>query len=324
VPEVLRAIVRQYVETIRDVWKGQTGRAHADAVAAAEAARREVQLAEAKQQEFLDQFLADQQKASRPIPAPTTTPAQPAQGRVENPEWSRLNQQRAWLQRRRMEMLVDRTSAHPEVQELEHKLAVVQRELSGVTQWPATDTAGVSSGAGAAERLPANLPVTVGETQIDPQRVAREHAEARRHIDSLKWEAEQARNRCEQLAAAERTAWLAHVTNPEVDVAFSLPVEATARDLTADHILSTSLLAGMAMMVGVGMFAAGAAMEPTLDSAKQVCGVLGAPVVATVTLPGLRPATSSRYRRLLRTASCLGGVVLIAGCLGLLYRTIAG
>lgn len=151
-----------------------------------------------------------------------------------------------------------------------------------------------------------------------------EQPEMRRQLEQLDRKADQARSRYEELAAAERAAWSVHLREPAVELTYLPAVEGGSRSLTADHAMSTSLLAGLAMMVGVGMFAGGAAMEPTLRSTDQIQSLLRVPVVATVTLPGLKPVGSGWPRVWLRLATCVGGAVLIAGCVGLLYRAMAG
>ncbi len=305
-------------------WKQQTEMAHAAAMAEAERARLAWQLAEAERQEFVDRFLREHEPAARPAapdPAQQRQPARPAPpDPVENPEWLRLAERRASLERRRAESLVHRTPAHPEVQEMEHDLAEVQRAMAGVPRWTAPE-----AGVGPASEEPAPpAPAASPGVEVEAERLASERAAARRQVEQLGRKADQARSRYEELALAERAAWLAHVREPEIEVPDLLATEGVSSDVNSDHALSASLLAGLAMMVGVGMFAAGAAMEPALRSAEQVRSLVGVPVIAQVTLPGLKPAGSGWPRVWLRLASCLGGLVLMAGCVGLLYRAVAG
>lgn len=322
--ELMRAVVQQYVETFRREWKRHTEKVHAGASAAANEARRRWQLTEAERQAFVDGFLQEDEKQAAqvaPVQTPEASSVPPAvPTRVENPEWSRLSRQQAWLERRRADLLLERMPAHPEVQGVEQELAELQQALSSTAQWIDPEESGAQP-----ENRPAESPATPApEAETDPEQVARQQSAARREIDRLGREAGLARSRYEQLAAVERAAWADHIREPEVDVSYIPPVEVASGGSTLQHLLSTSLLAGMIMMVGVGMFAAGAGMEPTLVTADQVSALLEAPVVATVTLPGLKPANSARHRVWLRLASCLGGATLIAACLGLLYRAIAG
>ncbi|MDY0168444.1 MAG: hypothetical protein RBS80_17985 [Thermoguttaceae bacterium] len=368
---LLLAVAGEYAETFRREWRRRTEKAHTGAAMAAEEARREWQHAETQRQEFIDQLLREQERKANdhsPVHSPPMQVSPPVPAfQVENPEWSRLRQRLAWLQRRHAELLVDRTPAHPEVQALDDELVEAQQALSGVPQWIAPATEETSFGPQPATQFAARSPVPVSESETDsalpfsgangtslesrlqPERedrqkaelqlgqpaprneraidsgqAVRQHAEVRRQIDRLAREAERAHARYEELAAAERGAWSDHVREPKMDIVFSPTVEVTPADVELRHLLSTSLLAGIAMMVGVGMFATGAGMERTLGSVDQVSPNLGVPVVATVTLPGLKPAASGRHRGWLRLASCAGGTVLIAGCLGLLYQAIAG
>lgn len=321
--ELVRAVAQQYVETLRREWNRHTETVHAGAATAAEEARRRWELAEGEQQAFVEWFLQSQEQEVRqaaPAKTPLPLPVTPAPTtRVENPDWSRLDQRRIRLERRRAELLAERTPAHPEVQALKHELAETHQALSGMARWLDPPPAQTQPESRPAESLPTPTP----ESGIAPEQAGRKHADARREIDRLGREAALARSRYEQLARVERAAWADHLREPEVEVSFAPPVE-VAPDPSLEHLLSTSLLAGMAMMVGVGMFAAGAGMEPTLVSAEQASALLDVPVVATVTLPGLKTTGAGRHRGWLRISSCLGGAVLIAGCLGLLWRAITG
>lgn len=314
------------VESLRREWKRQTEQTHADAVAAADEARLQWRLAVAERQEFLDRFLQEQEQELRPAtPTPALSPAPPVPpASVENPEWSRLNQRLAWLEQRHAELLTERTVEHPEVQELTYEVGEVQRALQGVPQRIRSEGEAALPVSEPSEQYVASLPSFTPEPTPQAEQVARQHAEARRQMDRLGLCVEEAHDRYEQLAAAERVVWADHVRGPDLDPVPSLPVHAASVDTVTENSLSTALLAGMAMMVGVGIFAAGAGMEPGLNSIEQISSSLGAPVVATVTLPGLRPAVPGRYRSWLRLVSCLGGAILMVGCLGLVYQSIMG
>ncbi len=320
--ELLEAVARQYVDTFRREWQQQTETAHAQAATAAEQARLAWQLAEAERREFVARLLREQQHeapATPPRPGdsqPSAEPAPPTQ--AENPEWSHLAEQRARLERRRADLLFHRTPEHPEVQQIDYDLAELQRTLASTPRWIGREA---SREAGDAATKGATHP-SDGQRQAEPPMP--EQPEMRRQLEQLDRKADQARSRYEELAAAERAAWSVHLREPAVELTYLPAVEGGSRSLTADHAMSTSLLAGLAMMVGVGMFAGGAAMEPTLRSTDQIQSLLRVPVVATVTLPGLKPVGSGWPRVWLRLATCVGGAVLIAGCVGLLYRAMAG
>lgn len=319
---------RYDMEAFRREQRRQTEAAHASAVAAAEEARIQWQRAEAERRDFVDRFLQDQETEalhaaqSQTLPSPHKQPAPAA--RVENPEWVELSGERDRLERRLAELLVDRTPAHPEVQGLTQELTEVRQVLSGVARWIGPE----------AGRGPLKLPLAEWEAPhaetnvakpVDLERFAREHAEAREQLDRLSRKVEAARIRHEQAAAAERAAWADHVRGPEIDMTISPPAEVISADAGPGRLLSISLFAGLAMMVGVGMVATGAAMEPALDSATQVSTVTGVPVIAAVTIPGLKPLSGlGRHRAWLRLASCLGGAALIAGCVGLWYWAVTG
>ena len=141
-------------------------------------------------------------------------------------------------------------------------------------------------------------------------------AEARMPAEQFSRDTDRGESRHEQFIVGEGGVR----SGPGTGTALLPPLETVSPSAPGGHVLSSSLLAGLAMMVGVGMFAAGAAMEPTLTTVDQVRRSVGVPVVATVTLPGLMPARSGRHRRWLRLAFCFGGAVLTAGCLAMVFQ----
>ncbi len=158
---------------------------------------------------------------------------------------------------------------------------------------------------------------------------AHEHAKLRSQLSEacklgvqFRREAHQPQGRHKRFAVGEGEGRSEQQQGPGTETAFSPPLETLSPGDAGGQLLSTSLLAGLAMMVGVGMFAAGAAMESTLTTVDQVPRVLGVPVAATVTLPGLKPTRSGRHRGWLRLAFCFGGAVLMAGCLALVFQLL--
>ena len=304
---------------------------YAEAAAAAEQARHQWQQAEAAKQRYVDRHLQQQiaehqQRSSASTSEVSTVPpdavaiAPPHPSRVQNPEWTRLNESLRRLNQRRAHLLLERTPAHPEVLEVSDELAEIERAMADVPRWlSATPPEGTPE-----VRPPVTPSPKTADTALVAERAAERHAQFRMELTRLNRYAEESRQRYEQLAARERDAWAVWLQQREAEF---VPVSATEtlyRDTADNMLLSTALLAGMAMMVGVGMFATGASMESPVKSASQVSSLLQVPVVATVTLPGLRPAISGRHRGWLRLASCLGGATLMASCIGLVYRALVG
>jgi hypothetical protein len=348
--QLANVLAETFADVCRTEWKGRTHRAYTEAREASQRAEQELLQAKARLDEFSQQHFglpraepparqsgedAGQTKDGRAASAglqesdsPTSTPAtRPKPPLVDNPEWTDLSERLAVLERRRVELLVDRTPAHPAVQDTEDRIAELKRQLSEtpkrISEEPSDRPAGKSrspdeQGSTEPSRQPPELPA---------DRTAPDAAETVRQFQELKQAADRATEAYRQAVQLERQAWEEHQREPQIELDLAEPVRAAAAP--APHRLSllwAALAASVAVTAGVGMISAGAAVDPALTSVEQARNVLPAPVVGTVpeTDAAGRPRSARRRRPLVQMTLVIAGLALIAVCAWLLLLAWGG
>jgi hypothetical protein len=276
---------------------------------AAERAGRE--LAQARSR--LDTFEKElQQRAARapaePKPVPAAEPKM-----VEDPQWTELSGQLTRLQQRRAALLIDRTPAHPAVQEVELHIAEAQRLLEATPRWTAAPQS----------PTPASKQPAVVERNVQPTIPP---AETARQLQQLRDAVTQAGQIGETAAAAERRARQACEREPLVDVQLAQTCEATAAEAGGPGVglLFASLFVGLAAAAGVCLVGAGVSIEPTVNNVAELESLLAAPVVGVVPTDasGADTADTARRQQLTRLALIGGGVVVLVICVLLARWTL--
>jgi len=162
-------------------------------------------------------------------------------------------------------------------------------------------------------------------TAVTPERLA----ELDRYRADLK------RAEAEYLERLEAESQLAEVTGEplQIDVRFSRVQDLAAsadrwdwgvgRTSVGLSLWMLALAAGLTMAAGLGLFAAGAAMEPTLDSVSELRQLAEVPIVRKVPAPvTVPPAYGGAARAWLRALLCLAGLLLMTGCVTLVWRAL--
>ena len=337
---LVNLVAQQYARRLGGTTREEAQQSHQRARLAAEQARG--QYVDTRRQ--LDQFLGDhfQQHEAR---AERLGPRQTAEGRpasssppasaesppagpgevatVDNPEWLAGSAVRAELQKKRAQLLAERTPLHPDVQELDLQLREVDRRLSGIPRRIPASAAGKSADQTAA--MPAAMPMAdkVETGSSPPPALAIEtsqgHAEAAREFQSRRDAVIRAERALEELALQERQAWQRQLEPPAVEIR---PADyADAADTVGEsRRLLSALVLGVIAAVGVGTLSSGlAGSELPLESPRQVQAALSVPIVGVI-------SDNSEPRRrkpsiagaLLRMFSLLCLLTLLAGCIGML------
>jgi hypothetical protein len=350
--QLANTLAECYAEDCRATWKRLADQAYAAAREATDRAEREFLQAKTHLEEFCQRHFEPRQPAQpanttggpqpqtddgrptedalqrdREIPAAATPSALP----VDNPEWIELNEQLAALKRRRAELLVDRTPLHPEVQDADVRIAALRQQLSATPRKLASrpfggalpsPTDGRSDDSAAANQS-TDAQAPAPPASQPPGQTARERAEAARVFQTLRQAANRATEAYLQASRRERQAWQEHQRGPQLQLDLAKPTPAppsSAPSRTALLLAASGV--GLAVAAGVGMISAGSALQPALTTAEQVRNVLPVPIVGTIpeTRPVSPPRNARRRRTLFRWALILAGLVLIAGCVGLLLR----
>jgi hypothetical protein len=222
---------------------------------------------------------------------------------IDNPVWLDLQRQISDLERRRDQLLVDRTPLHPAVQEIEGRLTEVKQELAAtVRQIP---DARVRNG-GSPDTPSIALP------QID-EIAAKEH---RQKLAELTASLGKSRLACQEAERAEQRANQESVAAPQF--AFERP-EAVQNPLQVDHgwrrLLWTTFASGLLMVFGIAVVSLGATIEPPLASVDEVEAALGESVLGAFPDDDLEPDVDAIGRQWqLRRTALAAGVILILAC----------
>ncbi len=234
------------------------------------------------------QFQASRSAAAKPAAPPAN--ASP----TDNPAWLDLQRQLADLQQRRTRLLADRTPIHPEVQETEIRLADVQRQLEATARFVPP---------------PARA---VGPSSPAPQAVAAESinklSEAVERASQANWDAAQARRQAENIRRQDL----------QIELEFAQAEPSSPSQAARLRMIAAAIVAGLTTTIGLGMIVVGAAMDTTVNSLADVRALLTVPIVGVI--PRSRRSVEKRLGRtgFLRAMWIGAGVIVIAGCLGIM------
>ena len=248
----------------------------------------------------------------------------------ENPQWVRLTAQLETLRSELAIMLIERTPAHPAVQDLQRRIRELEVHLEAVPRFlPTGDPEkGVNpqeqvNGSAGVKRLDIAAPGSGEDASPGGEIVAQsatllEAAQTYRNHKAEWLLAEQA------LAAAEdneRRFWAqwAEGVRASGPAVVRLPgaarVEGRHRDWS--HLVTLALAAGLTVAFGTVLISAGLEIDTPLVSADQARKCLNAPVIGSVRVAGEKLPTPLRSTLRLRSGLLAAGGLVIAGCVAL-------
>jgi len=269
------------------------------------------------------------------VEAEVATPPPPV-----DPETADLQRQLAELEERRSLLLATRTPLHPEVQDVELRIAGVRERLASISpafpapSIPPNQPEQPPGGAPAGQEPTQGRPVaedrpSTGEgtphapaEHLPAEELAAELAEAtrafRRHQDSL----DRAQAEYDRLAEAKRRAWEARISTPSIELELArVGVPCQPADGPSRSVL-VALASALAVTFGAGLIWSGFDTDLPLATLAEAEAVVGVPVVGKVppTSPSTTPKTHSRRRGGL--AKIVLGVLLIGVCFGFLAAVL--
>jgi hypothetical protein len=289
-----------YVKDRRAEWQRRTQRACYNARQAVEQARRD----HAQNEDRLAAFRLQMAGASAKPPAGGRQPANASSpAMIDNPRWLDLNHQLDRLQQRRTSLLIDRTPAHPAVEDVAVQIKGLQRKIASVPrQIPAP----------AKQQTPATPLLKNAPTADDS--IANQDTEK---LNELKAAVETTRLAYLQAGTAEKQARDAQQASPHYTVVYAQI--AALSPPPGDHgwvrLMYTTLAAGMLMAFGAGLLSAGANIQPPVASVAEVQAAAGAPIMATIPATGPLPNPfwlSRRQKRVRRTLLAAGLLLMLA------------
>lgn len=293
------ALAEQYAADCRTAWRRHAEQAYVEARAAADRAQREFVEAKARLEALVELHFNSRPPGAAPSAAtpPTASPA-------DDPEREVLGRRLVDMQRRRDQLLVDRTPLHPEVQDIEIRIAALAEQLAATGQ-----------------QIPETRPPETPGVAAEPRQ-----AEAPATFEKLKEAVDRAALASAQASRAEREAWEARLREPRIVVEAARAAPAPPiRSPAGLRLVLAAMASGMAVAIGFGMISTGAAMEPVLASVAAVRAALPVPVVGVLSEIG--PARCQRRRSqggqfAARWGMILAGLALLAGCAAMLAAVL--
>jgi len=282
---------------------------------------------------------ADRTAESQP---PRVAEAEPATPPPVDPERAQLERRLAELEQRRTRLLATRTPLHPEVQDVDLRIAGVRERLASIS--PAADPE-PSISPHSPPQTPGEIPAERGPTWGAPvakdrpstregtphapaeesaaEELALELADAarafRRHQQAL----DRAQAEYDRLAAAKRRAWEARISTPRIELELAqVGVPCRPGDGPSQSML-VALASALAVTFGVGLISSGFDTDLPLATPAEAEAVMGVPVVGKVpaTSPSTTPETRSGRRGGL--AKIVLGVLVIGSCFGVLTMVLS-
>jgi len=222
---------------------------------------------------------------------------------IDNPRWGSLQQQISDLERRRSQLLADRTPLHPAVQEIEGRLASVREQLAATPrQIPGNDM----KTAHAADTK-ATVPLPIDD-------LAAKHNQ--RKLDELAATLEKSRLACQKAERAERQALQVQKVMPQFVFQYAEAVQDPPHvDYGWRRLIWTTFAASLLMVFGVASVALGTSIEPPVASIEEVEADLGQSVIGVIPDHGSAPDVAMIHRQSqMRRAVIAIGVLLILAC----------
>ncbi len=265
---------------------------------AAEKARREYAQAVAELENFHRQ-LAGATETQSDGPTQQTAPAMI----IDNPQWATLDHELTNLQRQLDQLLVDRTPAHPAVQELATRISGVKNQLA-VT--PRQISRSQPEAAETIEPSFRSAPKSPSIAKADQEK-----------LDQLAAAVERSRQACEEAEAAPKNAVAERPDEPQFLIESAQVVtNPPAPDFGWLRLICTTLAASTVMAFGVGSMSLGTQIEPVVAGLAEVEADAGVAVVGLIPSDDPAPdagAASGRQTRARRRLLAIG-LILIAAC----------
>lgn len=249
------------------------------------------------------QAAAQAESQSKPSAAPEAT-------MIENPRWRELQDELTSLQTRQKELLVERTSFHPAVQDVVARMESVQEKMIGVPPRIATVNAQSPSFREPPAPTAAIRPLK-GEFAARRGIAAQDQAK----LAWLEAAVDRTERKCREAEAAEKRAAQARRSQPAFVVQPAQVVEhAAPPDFGWRRLIATTLATSLIMAIGFGSFAMGRSIAPAVVSGAQLEAELGMPILGVVPAAGPKLDTAAIRQGQSRLKRALVGIGLLLMC----------
>lgn len=258
---LVNRLVDQYVAERRQSFERSVGAERASAHAALESARAELSRFEREQKSLLRE--ADTARAHTRLAPPIGSFAE-SQPR-ENPEWTALAEQRASLEERQRQMLLTRTSAHPEVLYVSEEIAEIERQMATVPR-----------------HFPPGPEIPTTEPSPSELERANEEEQLAARLEASAAAISQAEAECQRLEAAERDARSRLEAGPGIE---TIPARRCQTEPAPDPpagLLWYSLGAGLVIAAAVGWASRRLPADRPFATVAEAQSALAIPIVGVI------------------------------------------
>jgi uncharacterized protein involved in exopolysaccharide biosynthesis len=288
-----------YVKHEQAVWQRSTAVVYHKARQAVELASRELAQSEDRLEAFRRQIT---RATAKPQATGLRPESSPSQAMIDNPKWLDLDRRLGELQRRRDSLLINRTPAHPAVEDVAVQIKDLQRQMAAIPRQILNTAAKSKTPVAPPKSSPAANDSIAGK---DTEK-----------LSELTDAAETTRRTWQQASAAEKLARNAQRAGPRFTVVYARVAENSPRpDSGWQRLLYTTLSASMLMAVGAAFLSAGANIQPPVASVAEVQAAAGVPIMATIPPTTSAPSPlwlSRRQTRLRRTLLAVGLLLALA------------
>lgn len=303
---LVNQLATQYATAERARLEEAASRRHQESQQAAKRAQQELASAVARLDGALKQHASAQPSADQSQAAQSQETEPPKPLMIDNPVWLELDRERAALEQRQAQLLVDRTPLHPEVRAVATQIADLREKQARVPRQVPDPSGRVV----AAPPKPVQPPVVTEEPQVAGE------------IAALQAAVEQAKQNMARFAELERQASAQKLALPQIDVQLAERCQALTPPLTVSlPLLLIALTSGLAIAIGVGMVLASLQRSHPVRTLAELQSLVPAPIVGTISLAEpSRPQRSSRsIVSLVRALTFTYGLTLITVCVLILF-----
>lgn len=328
VVRLVNGLAEQYAGDRRRSLEATARQSYHHARQAAETARQQFLAAGSRLEEFLQRHFQEHQSPAaamstlRPPPAPSAEPGLPM---IDNPHWVELDHQREELARHRAELLVERTPLHPEVRDVELRIAQLEQRLEGMPrqipnrQSHRPDPSRPPLDGPKTEPPPVDSP-SASTYPVLPGPTPQEQTEAAQSFLVLKQQADQAQQEYQRLAQVERQAWQRQLQVPNIQVLPAQRCEVSRRSGHSARLILAALASGLALAIGAGMISTGLGGDRPYNTLAEAQAGLPLAIVGAVPAADHAEGSDSTHPR--RDgggpATVISGVIVIAICITIL------
>ena len=325
---IVAALADRFAVEYRRFWSGEAAKAYEEAASQADEAIQ-IYAEAAGVLEAYEEYAANLDKTPRQ--ERTTSPGnEPSGARVgENPAWVELSRKLALLREQEKAMLEIKTPAHPDVQEIDERIADFQRQLESTPRFasetgehnPVREMEAAANPVRPMESTAVGkTPALAGEKENASAKAAEDMAVEGRQVEAgdiekkLQSVVKDAKQDCQDKLAYKQKLFKTAGKIPSFSISVNQSAIASPRSPRGS--MGIVLFSGFAMAVGTGALSSGVTARSLLATIADLEPFLQVPII------GVAPANESRgnavgrrrRRMFFRWALIASGGLIVAGC----------